>query len=214
MAYQTLKLSKNVKFLWKFRNSRFGTFFYMGSYMESINSKPDLIPRFQTWKFENFWNIDFHNSVFFSVWDRDRSCEIVQFNVVKEKLNSWSKIRAHFADARVWIVFRRDRSPNFFVAGLNQSDPRHWTCIDQSHHRIWFGIYMYVLNYFSISISTLWALSHDSYLSSNYDVTDCSYHVTRKNFRGRISQNLRAHTILITWRVSVCSIVFNNYKYK
>jgi len=28
-----------------------------------------------------------------------------------------------------------------------------------------------------------------------------------KNFRGRISQNLRAHTILITWRVSVCSIV-------
>lgn len=124
----------------------------------------------------------------------------------EEKLNWWSKNRAQFVDARVWIVFRRDRSPNFFVAGLNQSDPRHEHAL--TNHITGFDL---------VSICTYWITFpfryllfghyHMTHIYRNYDVTDCNYHVTRKNSRGRISQNLRAHTILITWRVSVCSIV-------
>ena len=86
MAYQTLKLSKKRKI---FEKISIWKILYMGSYMESINSKPDLIHVFKLEKFENFWNF-FIQSKF---CDRDRSCEIQNNNV--RKLNWWSKNFVH-----------------------------------------------------------------------------------------------------------------------
>ena len=146
---------------------------YMGSYMESINSKPDLIHVFKLEKFENLWN-------FFSQYRNFAiATGVAKFKItISPKIKLMiEKFRARFVDAKVWIVFRRDRSPNFFVAGLNQSDPRHEHAL--TNHITGFDL---------VSICTYWITFPFRYLLfGHYHMTHIISIVTR--WRNRMLRN-------------------------
>lgn len=97
------------------------------------------------------------------------------------------------------------------MIGVLISSWQVWTNLDPRHEH---ALTNHITGFDLVSICTYWITFPFRYLLyGHYHMTHIYLmmqqivHVTRKNFRGRISQNLRAHTILITWRVSVCSIV-------